>query len=75
MITWDVEDPPEAASPREYAKRIVEDARPGSIILMHIMYSSNQTAREALPFVLQGLQAKGLQVVSVGRLLEEQGVR
>lgn len=75
MITWDVEDPPAAASPRDYANGIVENARPGSIILMHVMYSSNRTAREALPLVLQGLHAKGLQVVTVGRLLEEEGRR
>jgi peptidoglycan/xylan/chitin deacetylase (PgdA/CDA1 family) len=35
---------------------------------MHIMYSSNQVAREALPLIIEGLRAKGLNVVTVGHL-------
>jgi peptidoglycan/xylan/chitin deacetylase (PgdA/CDA1 family) len=33
------------------------------------MYGSNTTAREALPLILKGLKAKGLQVGTVGELL------
>lgn len=71
MITWDVEDPPNATNARDYADRLLRDVRPGSIILMHIMYPPNRVAREALPLVLDGLRERGLQVVTVGRLLEE----
>jgi peptidoglycan/xylan/chitin deacetylase (PgdA/CDA1 family) len=70
MIMWDVEDPPGAATPRDYARRVVEHARPGSIILMHVMYSSNRVARDALPLVMEGLQARGFRVVTVGELLK-----
>lgn len=69
MIMWDVEDPSGARDAREYAGRILRDARPGSIILMHIMYRGNGMAREALPLVLRGLAARGLRVVTVGELL------
>ena len=41
MIMWDVEDPPGAATPQDYARRVVAEARPGSIVLMHLMYKSN----------------------------------
>ena len=71
MITWDVEDPPGAQSARDYAERLLRDVRPGSIILMHVMYPANDAAREALPLVLDGLRQRGLHVVTVGRLLEE----
>lgn len=69
MIMWDVEDPPGAATPRDYADSIVREARPGSIILMHVMYARNRIARDALPLVIRGLQARGLRMVTVGELL------
>lgn len=69
MIMWDVEDPPGAADARAYADGILRQARPGSIILMHVMYRSNRVAREALPMVLRGLRERGLRVVTVGELL------
>lgn len=73
MIMWDVEDPPGATTAHAYAEGILRQARPGSIILMHVMYSSNRIAREALPLVLQGLRARGLRVVTVGELLRRRG--
>jgi peptidoglycan/xylan/chitin deacetylase (PgdA/CDA1 family) len=75
MIMWDVEDPPGATTPQAYADFIVHEARPGSIILMHIMYSANRTAREALPLVVRGLQARGLRIVTVGELLRQRAQR
>ena len=68
MIMWDVAEP-DTRDPRAYAAHIVERARPGSIILMHVMYRSNATGREALPLVLDGLRRKGLRVVTVSELL------
>jgi peptidoglycan/xylan/chitin deacetylase (PgdA/CDA1 family) len=73
MILWDVEDPPGAATPQDYANAVVREARPGSIILMHIMYSGNRVAREALPLVVRGLEARGLRIVTVGELLRHRG--
>lgn len=69
MIMWDVEDPPGATTPQAYADEVVRQARPGSIILMHIMYSTNRIARAALPLVVRGLQGRGLRIVTVGELL------
>jgi len=69
MVMWDVEDPPGATTPRDYAEQMLAEARPGSIILMHLMYKSNRIAREALPLVVDGLKARGYRVVTVGELL------
>jgi peptidoglycan/xylan/chitin deacetylase (PgdA/CDA1 family) len=69
-IMWDVEDDAEHFSdPKAYAADILARVRPGSIILMHPMYRHNQTARDALPLVLDGLKAKGYRVVPVGELI------
>ena len=72
MIMWDVEDPLRCADAAGIMRtRIVREARPGSIILMHIMYAGNRIAREALPLVVRGLEARGLRIVTVGELLRQ----
>jgi peptidoglycan/xylan/chitin deacetylase (PgdA/CDA1 family) len=68
MIMWDVEDP-QTSDPAKFADEVVQAAHPGSIILLHAMHPANRTAREALPAILDGLQAKGYRVVSVRELL------
>ena len=70
MVTWDVEDPLDAADGRAYADAVLSDVRPGSIILMHVMYPANRTARDALPLVLEGLRSRGYRVVPVGELID-----
>lgn len=68
MIMWDVEDPP-TTDPDAFAREVVARARPGSIILVRAMYPENTAGREALPRILDGLDAKGLKAVSVGELM------
>lgn len=68
LVTWDVEDPV-TNDPDIFARNIVGQAKPGSIILIHAMYRSNETARRALPAILEGLKAKGLKPVTVSTLL------
>lgn len=72
MVMIDVEEPL-VEDPRAYADRIVRGAKPGSILLMHLMYRANGTAREALPLVIRGLQARGFRIVPVGELLATGG--
>ncbi len=70
LIMWDVEDDAKHhPDPKGYAADILARVKPGSIILMHPMYRHNETARDALPLVLDGLKAKGYRVVTVGELL------
>ena len=72
-ITWDVADRAEEfPEPADYARDIVERARPGSIILIHPMYRGNATAREALPMNLAQLRDRGYDIVTVSELLNHQ---
>jgi peptidoglycan/xylan/chitin deacetylase (PgdA/CDA1 family) len=73
-IMWDVEDQPEKfTEPRAFAQDILARVRPGSIILIHPMYRHNQTARDALPIILDGLKSQGYEVVTVSELLKRSG--
>jgi peptidoglycan/xylan/chitin deacetylase (PgdA/CDA1 family) len=69
LISAEIVDPPGVTDPRLYAADVVREARPGSIILMHLMSEGNQPAHDALPLVLDGLQRRGFRVVTVGELL------
>jgi peptidoglycan/xylan/chitin deacetylase (PgdA/CDA1 family) len=69
-ITWDVEDPESPGTDAAaYAAHILGQVRPGSIILMHPMYRSGETARAALPGILAQLGGRGYRIVTVGELL------
>jgi peptidoglycan/xylan/chitin deacetylase (PgdA/CDA1 family) len=73
-VTWDVEPdsyPDVAASPEAIARHVVERARPGSIILLHVWYPVRRTSREAVPLVVDRLLAKGFRFVTVGELAGE----
>lgn len=71
-IMWDLEpesEPKLAADPQALAAAVIAKARPGSIILLHVMYQSRQSSREALPLIIEGLQAKGYRFVTVNELI------
>lgn len=71
-IMWDVEpeaDPITAADPQAMADYVITNATNGSIIIMHVMYESRGTSRQALPALIDGLKARGLKFVTVSELL------
>lgn len=73
-ITWDVE--PEsyadiAEDADAMAKHVIENARNGSIILLHVMYRSREASRQALPTIIDGLKARGFQFVTVSDLISK----
>jgi peptidoglycan/xylan/chitin deacetylase (PgdA/CDA1 family) len=75
-ITWDVE--PEsfgkiAADPELITAHVLKKTRPGSIIILHVMYKARETSRQALPDVIDGLQARGFRFVTVSDLLAMRG--
>ena len=72
MVMMDIKEPT-TTDPAQYAREVVAAARPGSILLLHAMFRGNQTARDALPLILDGLKAKGLRPVSVGELMAGAG--
>jgi polysaccharide deacetylase family sporulation protein PdaB len=51
-------------------KRVMDKVHPGAIILMHASDTCMQTP-EALPRVIEGLKAKGYELVTVSQLLKE----
>ena len=71
-VTWDAEDPMTDVSARAFADRTLARVRPGSIVVMHIMYPPGQIQRDALPLILEGLKAKGYRAVTVSELLRHQ---
>ncbi|MEM1056273.1 MAG: polysaccharide deacetylase family protein [Bacteroidota bacterium] len=73
-IYWDLEPESYAEvreTPEAIARHVVEGARPGSIVLLHVMYRANQTSREAVPLIVDGLRARGFRFVTVPGLLAE----
>lgn len=67
-IMWDIEDP-ETSDPKAFSDQVLEQVRPGSIILIHAMYRRRDTARRALPLILTGLKDRGYRAVTMSELL------
>lgn len=71
-ITWDVEpdSDPEIASD---STRIIEDTRsrvrPGSIILLHVMYSNRRESLKAVRGIIESLRREGYRFVIISELL------
>ncbi|MBC7300164.1 MAG: polysaccharide deacetylase family protein [Nocardia sp.] len=67
-VTWDVESDSAGGASRE---AVVGDAlaqtRPGSIILLHVMYGGDSLA--AVPEIVNGLRTQGYRFVTVSELL------
>lgn len=63
-------DPDPRVSARALVSWVLREARPGSIVVMHLNHPRFRTA-EALPAIVSGLRARGLELVTVGELLGE----
>jgi peptidoglycan-N-acetylglucosamine deacetylase len=63
-------DPDQHATKEKLVEWVLKKVQPGSIVVMHINHRSFHTS-EALPGIVQGLRAKGYQLVTVGELLRE----
>ncbi len=71
-IIWDVEPesyPDVDASAGRIAAYVLEHTRPGSIILLHVMYASRTRTVAALPAIIEGLRERGYCFVTVSELL------
>ncbi len=66
ILMWDV-DPSDylPTAPSVIANRVVRGARGGSIIILHLV----ERTASALPAIIDGLRARGLEPVTAGRLL------
>jgi len=71
-VTWDVapdSDLPVSASPDEIANYTVEHTRPGSIILLHVMFDSRKNSMAAVPKIIDKLKKDGYRFVTVSELI------
>lgn len=63
-------DPDEYATKPRVVEWVLKQARPGSIVVMHINHKQFPTG-DALPEIIQGLRKRGYELVTVGQLLNE----
>ncbi|OBB21158.1 polysaccharide deacetylase [Mycolicibacterium setense] len=69
-VTWDVEpDSATGADATAIAAETVSRVRPGSIILLHVMYGSRAASRSAIPLIVDELRSAGYRFVTVSDLL------
>jgi peptidoglycan/xylan/chitin deacetylase (PgdA/CDA1 family) len=71
-ITWDVEPdsyPEIAADSDKIAEHVLSRTRPGSIILLHVMYRGRGESLKALKRIVEGLKAQGYSFKTVTELL------
>ncbi len=72
-VMWDVE--PEqsdeiGSDPARIVRFVGDQVRPGSIVLMHVMYPARLASRQALPGVIDALHKQGYRFVTVSELLK-----
>lgn len=71
-VTWDVAPDsalPLDSSPEAFAQYAISNTRPGSIILMHVMFESRRRSMAAIPAIISGLKGEGYEFVTVSQLL------
>lgn len=73
-VTWDVEPdsyPDVASDSEKIAQYVIEHARKGSVILLHVMYDKGEESLKAIPAIVEGLRSKGFEFVTVNELLAQ----
>lgn len=71
-VTWDVEpdsDLATDATAADITRHVMERTRPGSIILLHVMYPSRAETLRAVPSIIEALEREGYRLVTVSELL------
>lgn len=63
-------DPDETVTAKRLVDWVLQQARPGSIVVMHMNHKRFPTA-DALPDIIHGLRKRGYELVTVGTLLED----
>lgn len=73
-IMWDVEPetyPEVAKSAENITKYVMENTKPGSIILLHVMFDSRKESVKAIEDIVTGLRQQGYTFKTVSELLED----
>jgi len=72
-IGWDVE--PETYgqagnNATDISQHVINNVKPGSIVLLHVMFKSREPTMNAVAQIIQGLKTKGYRFLTVSELLE-----
>lgn len=70
---WDLEPdsyPEVADSSEKITKYVLENTKPGSIILLHVMFDSRQESVKSITGIVTGLRLQGYSFKTVSELLE-----
>ena len=71
-VTWDVEPdsyPEVAADSEKIVEHVLSKTRPGSIIILHVMYPNRAESLKAVTKIIEGLKAQGYSFKTVSELL------
>jgi len=69
-VTWGVEPDSDAdATAGEIARKAVEETRPGSIILLHVMYPNRIESYKSVGKIITDLKSRGYEFVTVSELM------
>lgn len=71
-VTWDLDPdsyPEVAADSDKIAEYVLSRARPGSIIILHVMYRSRGESLKSVKKIVEGLKARGYSFKTVSELL------
>jgi len=71
-ITWDVEPdsyPEIAADANKIVEHVLANVRPGSIIILHVMYPNRRESMKSVKMIVEGLRAEGYAFKTVSELL------
>jgi len=71
-VTWDLEPESDADLPRDAAaitRRVLQDIRPGSIVLLHVMAAKRAPSLDAVGPIVDGLRARGYRFARVSELV------
>ena len=71
-ITWDVEPesyPEIDADSNRIVQHVLANTRPGSIILLHVMYQSRAESRKSVRGIVSGLKREGFSFKTVSEML------
>jgi chitin deacetylase len=58
-----------AADAERIVEHVLDETRPGSIILLHVMNESRTETMKAVPRIIEGLQSRGYSFVTISDLL------